>query len=130
MTDKEFDRQKRRVERIVDKWRNIIGLSDHRLRYKFIRENHTDGNVAAQCYALWQYKHHIIEFYMPSLMDCTDDDELEEDILHELCHILIAPATGNEAPSDKVARETHEFATQSVCFAIKWAYEAGKKDKK
>lgn len=129
MTDREAKIQEKRVKLIVERWRAILGLSDHRLRYKFIREYHTDSFVAAQCFPLWQYKHHTIEFYLPSLAECDDESELEEDVLHELVHILLAPATGNDAKADQAENEKDEFATQSITYALIWARDAGRKDK-
>lgn len=129
MTDKEFTQQKKRVMVILDKWRPVLGLSDHRMRYKFIREYHAEHEVAAQCFPLWQYKHHTVEFYMPSLAECDDDSEIEEDILHELVHILVAPASGNYAPDDDALRAQYEYATQSITYALIWAREAGAKDR-
>lgn len=128
MTDKEFNALKKKVERIAHYWRDILDLNGHRLRYKFIRERHTDRFTIAECSSLWQYKSHTITFYMPSVAECDDDTELEEDILHELVHILIAPASGNDAPKDEHLREKVEFATQSVTYALIYARKAGRKD--
>lgn len=130
MTDRKFAILKKKVEKIANEWRDIIGLHDHRLRYKFIREKHSEGNTVAQIYPLWQYKHHTLEFYMPTVDECDSDEELEEDILHELVHILIAPASGNDAPSNQAEREVREYATQCITYALLWAREAGKKNAK
>lgn len=129
MTDKEFNALKRKVTKIADEWRDILDLRGHRLNYKFEREYHQERFTVADCSPLWQYKSHTIRFYMPSIAECANNDELEEDILHELCHILIAPAAGNDAPADPHAREMVEFATQSFTYALIWARNAERKKK-
>lgn len=129
MTDKKFTELKKKVDKILDKWVPVIGLSGHRLRYKYLREFNSNKYLIAQVFPLWQYKHHTIEFFMPSIED-IDDSELEEDILHELVHILIAPASGNDAPENKAESEVREYATQCLTYAIIWAREAGVEDAK
>lgn len=130
MTDKKFNELKKKVEKIATEWRDIMGLHDHRIRFKFLREYDKNRYTVAQVYPLWQYKHHTLEFFMPSVAECESDEELEEDILHELVHILIAPATGNEVPNSDHQRQMHEYATQCTTYALLWAREAGRRDAK
>lgn len=129
MTDKEFKTLKFKVEKIANEWREIIGLHDHRIRYKFIRVKHSDNYTVAQAFPLWQYKHHTVEFYIPTVAECDSDEELQEDILHELVHILVAPVAGNDAPQVAAERERAEYAVQCITYALIWARQAGKKDK-
>lgn len=125
MNDKQYELLQKRIQKVLDKWMPILGLDKERIRFKYIREFNTDKYTVAQCYPLWQYKSHTIEFFMPSVNEATED-ELEEDIVHELCHILIAPATGNDPPADRPTLEQHELATQNVAFALVDAYNKGK----
>lgn len=129
MTDKEYAKLCKKVRSVADRWRSILGLDSHRLRYKYVREYHASRYTVAVCNPLWQYKHHTVTFYMPTVAECETDGELEEDILHELVHILIAPAAGNDAPENEHLREKVEYATQSITYALIWAREAGNKDK-
>ena len=122
MTDRKFNELKKKVENIVDSWLGILGLTDHRISYKFLREYHQDKYTVAQVFPLWQYKHHTIEFFMPSiessLTEHKSDWDVQEDILHELVHILIAPAAGNETSDNAAKNEMAEYATQSVTHAL------------
>lgn len=130
MTDKKFHQLKKQVNKITDEWVEILGLRSHRIRYRFIREYHATKETIALAFPLWEYKTATIEFYMPSIAEVETDDELEEDILHELCHILIASATGNTPPEHDAERAAHEMAVQQVVFGLRWAREAGAKDAK
>lgn len=126
MTDRKFKDLKVKVDKIIDKWREPLGLNGHRLRIKHLREYHRERYTVAQVFPLWQYKHHTVEIFMPSIAECEDDSELEEDILHELVHILIAPSSGNEVPQSDAQRQMNEYATQSITHALLGAYELGK----
>lgn len=127
MNDKEFNILKRKVAKIAKDWASIIGLNSHRLRFQYIRENHAEGNTVATAHPLWQYKHHVIKFYMPTVAECTDDSELEEDILHELVHILAAPMAGNDPPATQAETEKNEYAVQCITYALIWARDTGRK---
>lgn len=131
MTDKEFERQKKRVEKILDEWRAILGLNSDRLRYHFNRE-YEEGMVGAvaSVNASWQYKNHRIDFYVPKVKEIESDNELTEAVIHELVHILIHSATGDNTGKSDAEVEKIEYATTSVTYALLWAREAGQRDKK
>ena len=130
MTDKEYEKLKKRLQKIINKWLPVLGLDRERIRFKYLRTyDGSDHYTVAKCYPLWQYKTHNVEFLMPAVQD-VDDAELEEDVVHELCHILIAPASGNSAPEeDKHYTAQVELATQNVAFALIDAFNKGKRSK-
>lgn len=130
MTDRKFNELKKKVDIILNDWRPVLGLSNHRFNIKYLREYNKERYTVAQCFPLWQYKSHTIEIFMPAIKDCQDDSELEEDILHELCHILIAAATTNDVPYNEFERQMKEYATQNVAHALIWAKNAGRKNAK
>lgn len=125
MSDQEFEALRKKCKNIFDKWQDILGLQGHRFKVKYLREYHQERFTVATCRPLWQYKTHAIDFYLPSVNELEDDDELEEDILHELVHVLLAPSTGNDPAKDEAQLEQNEFTTQSITYGLIWAYQTG-----
>ena len=127
MTDKEYKQQKARVEKILNKWRRILGLDGHRFHFNYVREYDDVKSAVASINALWQYKNHSINIFLPKVAEIDSDYELTEALVHEFVHVFINPFQ-KEDPT-KAEEEILEFATQSITYAILWAYEEGKHEK-
>ncbi len=128
MTDKEYREQKKRFMALVAKWRDTLGLAGDRLRFTWFRvPDETSPGAVASVNASWQYRNHNMNVYLTEVL-ALPDDELEDAVIHELSHLLIHPATGNVPGKSDAEIEKMEYATTSVAYAIKWAYEAGKKN--
>lgn len=121
MTDKEFELQRKRLKKYIDKWQTPCGFDWWGITHAFTRERDEQyRDAAATTTTQWQYRNAYITWVMPEVADLTDD-ELDECVLHELCHILVAPLENYDpAMSDKT-----EFAVTNTQRAIKYAYEAG-----
>lgn len=78
----------------------------------------------------WPYHEFEITWYMPPLSDLKDD-ELEEVVVHELCHILLAPLSiiKESDAADKEA-DIMEWTTTLVQKAMMWVREEDKPKKK
>lgn len=130
MTDKEYRQQKKRVLAIINKWRSIIGISGDRLRFDWHRLCDPESPEAvASVNASWEYRNHKINLYLPVILGIDDEEELEGAILHELCHILLHPATGNSTGKSDAEIEKIEYVVTSVAYALMWVEEAGKRGK-
>lgn len=126
MTDKEYREQKLRVRRFWDKWHDAIGMGWWRINLTWDRARDEESpNQLAVTSSSWQYRTGHVTFNLPECA-AVDDETLEETVVHELCHILLAPIHDGR---DDQAREITEFAVTSTARAIIWAREAGHKDK-
>jgi hypothetical protein len=94
--ESEFQALKDKVQALVLKWKDKLRLQGWRITCEYYHDhipNTEDkgpiSKVAGKVYPLWEYKKATIKWCMDAL-DELDDDELEEIIIHELVHILIA----------------------------------------
>lgn len=125
MTDKEYQKQKRRVQRYIDKWFKPMDLGWYWVDCEWIRERNEDQPATtAITTAFWQYRHATIKWYMPSVAD-NDDDYLEGIVVHEFVHILVAPLMKVDTQDDLPLQ--HEFATECLARALRSVKEAAEK---
>lgn len=121
MTDKEYLAEKKRIMKLLDKWKHILGLGAHKLNIEWVRGTRQDeSDVAVHCSNSWQYRLITLWVYLPVTAE-HDDIEAEHIIVHELSHSLLAPLAQHTNDIDDI----HEFTTECVAQAILWAYEAG-----
>lgn len=127
MTDKQYREQKARVEKIWDEWYDILAMWWWRIDRTWDRareENNYD--CIAKTSSNWQYRTAHITFYLPTALD-LDDSHLEESIVHEFVHVLLAPI---QDMRDDQAREITEHTVTTVARTLIWAKEAGQKNGK
>jgi hypothetical protein len=128
MTDKEYDKQKARVQKLINRWFETMGLGWFHVDMVWNRErDYKVHTTAAKTTTSWQYRNAIIEWFLPSIAD-SDDDFLENIVIHEFVHILVAPLLMVDNEDDLPLQ--HEYVTECVARAIGWAREAGVKDAK
>jgi hypothetical protein len=94
MKAKQFKAQKRRVKTLIDKWLRPLGLlwwrteiayHDKAAKSKCLPDHELLFSTDAQ----WQYRQAWIDAYLPRVAEQSDED-LEYQVVHELCHILVA----------------------------------------
>lgn len=125
MTDKEFEKQKKRVKKIVDKWFTTLGLGWYEVDFEWSRE--FDGETAGRCVSSWQYRSATITFFLPKLAQ-HDDETVERTVVHEMTHILLSALAQNQAGDDGgLTDQINEYATESVTNALIWTRTAGEK---
>jgi hypothetical protein len=112
VTDREYKSQKQRVEKILERWVEPCGFGWWRIEHTWHRSiDDVDENVTriATTRTLWAYRKAFMHWYLPTIQD-MDGDELEHTVVHELCHILVAPAW------DETATDSHglEYAVECV----------------
>lgn len=118
MTDKEYYKQKSRVQKSLNKWQ-AAGFAWFKITHTFKREakDSNEMTAAADCTAYWEYKSAWVNWYLPNLVGKTDD-ELEGIVVHELSHILISSTQNYSTDQD---RQMTEFAASMVADALIWA---------
>ncbi len=95
MKDREYAAQKRRVLRIIKWWRDELGLRWWHINWEFydnadpqLFAMEDGGRAFANAKVDWPYLDATIDLNMPRAEDYTDD-ELENALVHEMCHILV-----------------------------------------
>lgn len=102
MNKKEFNKQKRRVEGFIKKWSVPLWLGWWHIDYLWYDSDEeydkdrpliiVDQNGPRRglmyCNARWEYNRATIGVNLPCASTQTDD-ELEEAVVHEFCHILV-----------------------------------------
>ena len=123
MTDKEYRQQKKRVERLVKKWRELLWLNNYRIHNSWARDT-KDGakNTGAETEMRWQYLEADFTWYLPNVLELKDD-ELEDMVVHEFCHILVDPLMHEDTEH---GRMIYERVTTTLQRAISGVYEAKK----
>lgn len=127
MSDKEYNQLKKKITRLASLWRERLGLNTYRLHHSWDRTTKEKAdNCGAEVKMRWEYLEADFTWYMPALKD-LNDDELEECIVHEFCHVLIAPLMYDDSEHGRLV---YERVTSTVQRAIGWTYEAGKEKKR
>lgn len=124
MTDKEYSKEKRRVEKLLEKWIKPLGLGWWMIDISYSRDfaGDTDGfDTVAECSSKWYYRIADVKFYLPAVAR-IDDARLEVLVVHELMHIFV-----NEMREKDEDRRHEEHVVTGLANAIVWAVNGTKK---
>lgn len=123
MNDREFERQKRRVIRLMVKWRELMRLDGWRDDLMFRDRERDDVAAAGGLYTVgmdttvaWPYRKYLINVYLPCFPHKTDD-EVEELVVHELMHVMLGPLEGAD-----VSTAVMESVTTDLEMALLYAH--------
>jgi len=126
--DSKLDEAKVLIEKYLEKWVTPLGLGWWKIDIVYyddpgeIVKNFTsedsDYLVLAKVFAKWQYMKATIRINLPAWVD-LDEEDVEKDILHELCHILV-----NEMREDDILHEERVVSTLQRAFM--WVIDAGR----
>lgn len=91
MNDKEYETLKAKITKLSEKWRLRMGLRWWNINYRFNRDTSSDdvSKCAARCTVEWPYKLATIEWFCRAMAN-DDKEELENTVVHEHVHILLA----------------------------------------
>lgn len=111
-----------RVRRLVRfytaKWVKLLDFEWFTIQHKWIDSGEEDDGgitrTAADTTALWEYRYAKVRWYLPNLSNQTDD-QIEECVVHELGHCLIASM--EEHIKDKYL-EQREYAVQTLTLGL------------
>lgn len=100
MTDAEYEQETARVRKLLDRWLPRLGLGkDFGWRIQVCFDRDGEGNLsqsvslAAETRPTWTHMLARIDFMMPALLD-QSDETVEDVVVHELCHVLVAEMSG------------------------------------
>ena len=131
MKPAEYRKQKKRVQRSIDRWHTVLGLKWWKVDYvwydsqkqfaKGLADPTYAHDVAARTWTDWRYRSATISFSVPKVATMTDD-EVENMVIHEMVHVLVGSlsARGNK---EHVADHA-EFVTTSLAHAFEWVRRA------
>lgn len=127
MTDKQFEKERRRVRKLWDKWFRPIGMGWWQVDLSWARERDEDEPATAGLTTTnWQYRTAHVTFFLPSTAE-LNDEKLEEVVVHELVHILCGPI---QDMSTDERREITEHTVTTIARSLIWSREAGEKAKR
>jgi len=95
MKKKEYKRARKRFRTIFDKWHRPLGLLWWHIEIYYHKKTpksfkKKNGKVVvARVTARWEYAEATINVNIPAVAQ-MDDAELENLVVHEMCHILVA----------------------------------------
>lgn len=129
MTDKEYNQLRRKILKLSNKWRDILGLQGYRIRHHWHREHHPENrDIGAETKMRWAYIEADFDWYMPQLSTLNlDDTELEEVIVHEFCHVLVDPLMHEDTEHGKMV---FERVVSTIQRAILFVYKEEAQDVK
>ncbi len=126
MNDKEYERQKTRIQKYIDKWIPMLGLKWWTLKIVYDRENppYDDCNNQDFRYSTgvvtsvnYPYRNACIKFFLTELKT-WDSIELEKAVIHKCVHVL----TNEIRDVDKDINH-EERAVTDLTNAFYWTYK-------
>ncbi len=135
MTDKEFNKQRARIDALWKKWGANLTLGPWQIVLRYCREPipGKDGtNKVGEAHVMWEYRQATLMFYLPGLADMTDA-QVERLFVHECCHVLVHETREwcqtEHLPEDVSAgcMKHEERVVSQMAQAFLWVWEAGEK---
>lgn len=103
------------LEKILDKWKKRLGLSDWKISIEFNTQDHLDGQAKTRIYETSQVAKVFILSPEDRQKSDPNDSSIELDIVHELIHVRLWAIDPKDAD-----RLTHALREQ----AIEWLARA------
>ncbi len=134
MTDAEFRKQKARILKAFNRWRNPTGMDEFVITHHWHREGLPDGkedakNVSlASANAKWEYLYVDFHWNLREFLNLSDN-ALDRAVRHEIAHALVAEMREYACESDEGCKVAHEERVVSkLAFVLNWCRLAGEKD--
>lgn len=131
MTEKQIEKQKKRITKLANKWLSILGLRHWKIYFIFEKEKEKpetkykpgELKIVGDVWDIVMttqvdpyYLEAKITVYLPTIKE-FDDDEVEESFLHECCHIMVSPISRPNKPKEE------ELVATTLARAIKTAFD-------
>lgn len=126
MSKAQYQRIERLVNRLAPVWQERMGLAHFEIEHVFL--DSYEGGVGIDDFAVtavaetrWQYQQAKIKWYLPSAIRHSDET-LEGTLVHELCHVLLAPEQSLvDIELERAARE--ERSSEDFDILVRQFYE-------
>lgn len=130
MTDAEYEAQKARLLAVSERWITPLGMGWWRVTHIWERaegasDKGDDRCPVASVVVDWEYRHVGITWYLPTVARRSDED-LEQDFVHECCHILVNEMRQWRDANDGLQHE--ERVCTDLARAFLWVRQAGWED--
>lgn len=124
MTKNEIN-AKKHVERLLTKWKPILGLEGWTIGLAYTNQSHPqdyhDGKTTTfDVVSDWKYMNAMITCYVPALLD-TDKLYLEHIVIHELMHLVLGELRDTRSYSEDVYMDHEEHAASTLAVAFERA---------
>jgi hypothetical protein len=119
VTDAEFKRTKKRIIKMIERWRHILWITQWNITTEYFREAPPEMSNGDACALMdivphWEYLRAHIRVNMPQVALLPLDD-LEKTVMHELLHCVIC-----EMRTNKLDRAHEERVVSHLTKAL-WA---------
>ena len=120
MTDKQFRKQRKRVQRHFRVWRERLRLTGWEFGFNYHRGPYeVNGATNQRCMASaavdWEYRAATLDFNLAEIARASER-EVENCVVHELCHVLVREMRQWATADDGLAHE------ERVCTEVAWAF--------
>lgn len=128
MTDRQYRKQKKRIQRYIDRWAAPLGMKWWEITYVWHDEPYRDASdgrtPCARTLVDWDYRRATIHFYLP---DCKgeSDKQTEDMVIHEFMHVLLNEMRQWQDANDALAHE--ERTAVSLVQVVRWVTEASRR---
>ena len=110
-----YELVKHAVESLKDEWQSRMDLGHVAITHTYLPAfNEDDHLIVAQTNAMWEYRSATVRWWLAGAAR-LDHREIEDTLVHEYTHILLAPIE-SKIPDKHL--ELKEFAVESVARAL------------
>lgn len=132
-TDAEYERIKDICDPLIDKWRAAMGLNTWRININYRRvpmdgQEPSDTTALADILVRWEYLEARLRINTFGIWErAMSADDIEETIVHELCHIHVAELR-SLVDDDKFSHHIlhEERVVSSLTNAMLWSRQMGR----
>ena len=118
---------KQRIMALFALWQPRLGLSHWDIIYTWKREKKaSDEGTIMTVITSWEYQKADVWLYLPTCAEQEEADQLEDAVVHELCHILVAMMSVGEraedTPLDVLKDKLEELTVTHLARVLQTAY--------
>lgn len=125
MTDEQFEKEKQRLRRFVDRWYSVLGLESFHTIFEYHRGLIPDYlSSTGTCSVNWEYHQAWVDFSCEK-SSRLDDRDAELVVVHELCHILVNQMRDYTDEHGNTHIKHEESVVTQLSKAFLWVRESG-----
>jgi hypothetical protein len=90
------------IDDLIDYWKGKLGIGTWTLYISYVPHYcSTSKDINANIGCQWEYRNAHINFFLPALLK-LDSDDLEQTVVHELCHCVVDPLVNKHSKQKSV----------------------------